>query len=77
VQRSHGIFAERLKTQVLTQTPQITVSYGTGMTNNNGFLGHEGAIVGYGSLVPYHLRSWSALRRPPSLQNRRDDCLDG
>jgi D-alanyl-D-alanine carboxypeptidase len=43
----------RLQTNPLLQTPQITFSYGLGITEVNGFLGHDGAIVGYGSVVLY------------------------
>lgn len=45
--------AMRLQTGVLVETPKVTVAYGMGITNINGFLGHDGAIVGYGSLVLY------------------------
>ena len=45
--------AMRLQTRVLAQTPKVTVAYGMGITDINGFLGHDGAIVGYGSLVLY------------------------
>jgi len=45
--------ALRLKTKPLVQTPKITLSYGLGITDVNGFLGHDGAIVGYGSVVLY------------------------
>ena len=45
--------ALRLQTNPLVQTPKITLSYGLGITDINGFLGHDGAIVGYGSVVLY------------------------
>ena len=45
--------ALRLKTNPLVQTPKITLSYGLGITDVKGFLGHDGAIVGYGSVVLY------------------------
>jgi D-alanyl-D-alanine carboxypeptidase len=45
--------ALRLQTRPLLQTPQITLSYGLGITEINGFLGHDGAIVGYGSVILY------------------------
>jgi D-alanyl-D-alanine carboxypeptidase len=45
--------ALRLKTRPLVQTPKINLSYGLGITEVNGFLGHDGAIVGYGSVVLY------------------------
>jgi D-alanyl-D-alanine carboxypeptidase len=45
--------ALRLRTKVLGQTPQITIGYGLGIANFNGFLGHDGAIFGYGSTAIY------------------------
>lgn len=45
--------ALRLKTRVLSQVPQLTTSYGLGIFNWNGFLGHAGAILGYGSMAMY------------------------
>lgn len=45
--------ALRLQTRPLLQTPKITLSYGLGITDINGFLGHDGAIVGYGSVILY------------------------
>jgi D-alanyl-D-alanine carboxypeptidase len=45
--------ALRLRTRALVTTPKVTLGYGMGITNINGFLGHDGAIVGYGSLVLY------------------------
>ncbi|HEX4016016.1 MAG TPA: serine hydrolase domain-containing protein [Frankiaceae bacterium] len=45
--------ALRLKSHILAQTPKITLTYGLGITEVNGFLGHDGAIVGYGSVVLY------------------------
>lgn len=45
--------ALRLQTRPLVQTPKIKLSYGLGITEVNGFLGHDGAIVGYGSVVLY------------------------
>jgi D-alanyl-D-alanine carboxypeptidase len=45
--------AMRLQTEVLVETPKVTVAVGMGITNINGFLGHDGVIVGYGSLVLY------------------------
>ncbi len=50
---SRHTHARQLVTRPLVQTPKITVSYGMGITDVNGFLGHDGAIVGYGSLVLY------------------------
>jgi D-alanyl-D-alanine carboxypeptidase len=43
----------RLQTRPLVQTPKITLGYGLGITDLNGFLGHDGAIVGYGSAMLY------------------------
>jgi D-alanyl-D-alanine carboxypeptidase len=45
--------ALRLKTRVLSQVPQLTTSYGLGIYEWNGFLGHAGAILGYGSMAIY------------------------
>jgi D-alanyl-D-alanine carboxypeptidase len=45
--------ALRLKSHILVQTPKITLTYGLGITDVNGFLGHDGAIVGYGSVMLY------------------------
>lgn len=45
--------ALQLKTRILSQSPKVTVSYGMGVTNINGFLGHDGAIFGYGSAMFY------------------------
>jgi D-alanyl-D-alanine carboxypeptidase len=45
--------ALRLRTRRLVANSKVTVAYGMGITNINGFLGHDGAIVGYGSLVLY------------------------
>ncbi len=43
----------RLRTRVLNQNPKVSVSYGMGITEINGFLGHDGAIFGYGSAMFY------------------------
>jgi D-alanyl-D-alanine carboxypeptidase len=45
--------ALQLKTRILSQSPKVTVSYGMGVTKINGFLGHDGAIFGYGSAMFY------------------------
>jgi D-alanyl-D-alanine carboxypeptidase len=45
--------ARRLEAKVLAQTPQITIRYGRGIANFNGFLGHDGSIFGYGSTAVY------------------------
>lgn len=43
----------QLRTRVLSQSPKVSVSYGMGITKINGFLGHDGAIFGYGSAMFY------------------------
>jgi D-alanyl-D-alanine carboxypeptidase len=45
--------AAQLKTRLLLRTAKISLGYGMGIMNLNGFLGHDGAIVGYGSFVFY------------------------
>jgi D-alanyl-D-alanine carboxypeptidase len=45
--------ALQLQTRVLSKSPKVTVSYGMGITDINGFLGHDGAIAGYGSAMFY------------------------
>jgi D-alanyl-D-alanine carboxypeptidase len=45
--------ARRLTTKVLAQSPKVTIRYGLGIANFNGFLGHDGAIFGYGSCILY------------------------
>ena len=45
--------ALQLKTRILSQSPKVAVSYGMGITKINGFLGHDGAIFGYGSAMFY------------------------
>jgi D-alanyl-D-alanine carboxypeptidase len=45
--------ARRLATRVVGQTEKVTVRYGMGIININGFLGHNGAILGYGSAMFY------------------------
>jgi D-alanyl-D-alanine carboxypeptidase len=45
--------ALRLRARVVAQSPKITARYGMGITNVNGFIGHDGAILGYGSVVFY------------------------
>lgn len=49
-QADHNLQLESL---IIGQTPKITVRYGYGITDINGFLGHDGAIVGYGSAMFY------------------------
>jgi D-alanyl-D-alanine carboxypeptidase len=44
---------EQLKTRVLSKSRTVTLSYGMGITDVNGFLGHDGAIFGYGSTMLY------------------------
>ena len=43
----------QLKTRALSKSPKITVGYGMGITDINGLLGHDGAIVGCGSAMFY------------------------
>lgn len=35
------------------QTPVLTIRYGLGISSFSGFLGHDGAIFGYGSTAVY------------------------
>jgi D-alanyl-D-alanine carboxypeptidase len=43
----------QLKTRALVKTPKVTISYGMGITDINGLIGHDGAILGYGSAMFY------------------------
>ena len=43
----------QLRSRVLVKAGTITVRYGMGITEINGFLGHDGAILGYGSAMFY------------------------
>jgi D-alanyl-D-alanine carboxypeptidase len=43
----------QLMTHLLSESPTLTTSYGFGITDTNGFLGHDGAILGYGSTMFY------------------------
>jgi D-alanyl-D-alanine carboxypeptidase len=45
--------AAQRQTHVLTKSPTAPLSYGLGITEINGFLGHDGAINGYGSAMFY------------------------
>jgi D-alanyl-D-alanine carboxypeptidase len=45
--------AERLQTVPLGPPGKITLSYGLGIIDLNGFLGHNGAILGYGTAAFY------------------------
>jgi len=45
--------ALQLKTGVLAETPKLRLGYGLGITDINGFLGHDGAIAGYGTAMFY------------------------
>ena len=42
---------ERLQTRPMVKTPKVTISYGLGITNVNGFLGHDGGILGYATAM--------------------------
>ena len=44
---------ERLRTHPLVSTPKLTIAYGLGITNLNGFLGHDGGILGYATAMFY------------------------
>ncbi len=44
---------ERLRTRAIVDTPKLTISYGMGITNLNGFLGHDGGILGYATAMFY------------------------
>ena len=44
---------ERLQTHPLAKTPKLTLAYGMGITNANGFLGHDGGILGYATAAFY------------------------
>jgi D-alanyl-D-alanine carboxypeptidase len=44
---------ERLRTHPLVNTPKVKISYGMGITNLNGFLGHDGGILGYATAMFY------------------------
>jgi D-alanyl-D-alanine carboxypeptidase len=44
---------ERLVTHPLVTTPKIKLAYGLGITNVNGFLGHDGGILGYATAMFY------------------------
>ena len=44
---------ERLETSPLVSTPKVTIAYGLGITNLNGFLGHDGGILGYATAMFY------------------------
>ncbi len=41
------------QTRVLSKSPKVILSYGMGLTDINGLLGHDGAINGYGSAMFY------------------------
>jgi D-alanyl-D-alanine carboxypeptidase len=43
----------QLHTRVIARSPKITARYGMGITDVNGFIGHDGAILGYGSVIFY------------------------
>ena len=44
---------QQLVSHVLSKSRTITLRYGMGITEINGFLGHDGAIFGYGSTMLY------------------------
>ena len=43
----------RLKTRPLVDTPKLKLAYGLGLTNVNGFIGHDGGILGYATAMFY------------------------
>ena len=45
--------AAQRQTHVLSKSRTVTLSYGLGLTDINGLLGHDGAIDGYGSTMLY------------------------
>jgi D-alanyl-D-alanine carboxypeptidase len=51
----------RLQTKPLVSGCWIHIRYGLGISELNGFLGHNGAIVGYGSAMYYLSRSRATL----------------
>ena len=44
---------ERLQTHPLAKTPKLTLAYGMGITNANGFLGHDGGTLGFATAAFY------------------------
>jgi D-alanyl-D-alanine carboxypeptidase len=50
---SPAMRAAQRQTHVLSKSPTVTLSYGLGLTDINGLLGHDGAIDGYGSTMLY------------------------
>ena len=44
---------ERLRTHPLVTTPKVKIGYGLGISNLNGFLGHDGGILGYATAMFY------------------------
>jgi D-alanyl-D-alanine carboxypeptidase len=49
----YSLQQQRLQTGTLVTTPTIKFSYGMGITNVNGFLGHDGGILGYATAMFY------------------------
>jgi hypothetical protein len=47
--------------RVVARSPKITARYGKGITDVNGFIGHDGAILGYGSVVFYLPSRWATI----------------
>ena len=45
--------AQRLQKNPLVTTPKVAINYGLGITNLNGFLGHDGGILGYATAMFY------------------------
>jgi D-alanyl-D-alanine carboxypeptidase len=50
---SPAMRAAQRQTHVLVKSRTVTLSYGLGLTDINGLLGHDGAIDGYGSTILY------------------------
>jgi D-alanyl-D-alanine carboxypeptidase len=45
--------AQRLETRPIVSTPKVSVSYGMGISKVNGFIGHDGGILGYATAMFY------------------------
>jgi D-alanyl-D-alanine carboxypeptidase len=45
--------AQQLETRPIVSTPKVSVSYGMGISKVNGFIGHDGGILGYATAMFY------------------------
>ncbi|MFN8027620.1 MAG: serine hydrolase domain-containing protein [Acidimicrobiia bacterium] len=52
---------QRLVTKPLVDTPQVKIRYGMGITNLNGFIGHDGGILGYSTAMFYSPKHKSVI----------------